>query len=77
MAKSKKIQKAKHKIVIKRRGGIPNWLYMTLSFVIPIYGLLYYFLLKDKDHSRAKIALFFTTLGFMVWILLKVIVWLR
>jgi len=50
---------------------------MTLSFVIPPYGIICYFLLKDKDHSRAKIALLFGALGFLVWLFFKVLLWFK
>jgi len=77
MAKKSNTQNKRHQVIVRKRDGIPNWLYMTLSFVIPLYGLLYYLFLKDNDNSRAKIALFFATVGFMIYLLLRVIVWLK
>jgi hypothetical protein len=77
MAKTNNFKKTKKEALLRKRGGIPAWLYMTLSFVIPIYGLIYYVLLKDKDEKRAKVALFFAFLGFAVWLLFKMIVWFR
>lgn len=74
MTTKKNLKKAKREIELRKKGGIPNWLYMTLSFLIPPYGLIYYILLKDKD-KRAKIALFFAFLGFMIWLTLKIVVW--
>lgn len=75
MAKKNKIRKAKKEIELRKSGGIPAWLYMTMSFLIPPYGFIYYFLTKDKDYRRAKIALFFGTLGFLVWLFFKMLVW--
>jgi hypothetical protein len=77
MAKTNNFKKAKKEVLLRKRGGIPVWLYITLSFLIPIYGLIYYLLLKDRDEKRAKIALFLASLGFAVWLFLKMIVWLR
>lgn len=75
MTKTNNYKKAKKEVELRKRGGIPTWLYMTLSFAIPPYGLIYYVLLKDKDIKRAKIALFFAFLGFVVWLFFKMIVW--
>jgi hypothetical protein len=77
MTKKNKIKKARKEVVLQKRGGIPAWLYMTLSFVVPPYGFICYFLIKDKDRARAKIALFFGSLGFLVWLFFKVLVWLK
>ena len=74
MATNKNFKKSKKEIKLRKKGGIPNWVYMTLSFLIPPYGLIYYILLKDKD-KRTKIALFFAFLGFMIWLVLKVVIW--
>lgn len=73
MSKKNKIKKAKKEIEFRKRGGMPAWLYIPLSFIIPIYGFIYYFMLKDKDYKRAKVALFFASMGFFVWLLLKLI----
>lgn len=53
MAK-KKVKKARKEIVKCRRGGVPNWLYMTMSLIIPIYGFICYVSLKETDKSRAN-----------------------
>jgi len=76
MVKKNKISKARKEVALKNKGGIPAWLFMTLSFVIPLYGLIYFILLKDKDNKRAKIALFLATIGILFWLLSKVINWL-
>lgn len=70
-------KKAIKRAELRKRDGIPAWLYMTLSFVIPVYGIIYYVMLKDKDAKRAKVALFFAIVGLAVWLLLKLIVWTK
>jgi hypothetical protein len=77
MAQKNKIKKAKKGVELRKRGGIPAWLYMTLSFVIPPYGFIYYFMIKEKDSSRAKIALFFAFIGVLVYLFFKMLVWFR
>ncbi len=49
--------------------GIPSWLFMTLSFLVPIYGYLTYFLMKDSYKGKAKVGLFFALLGTGAWLL--------
>jgi len=77
MTKTNNLKKAKKGVELRKRSGIPAWLYMTMSFVIPPYGVIYYFILKDKDSRRAKVAMFFAFLGFLVWLFFKMIVWFR
>ncbi len=59
------------------KAGIPSWLFMLMSFIIPIYGFLTYFVLKDSYTSKAKVGLFFATLGAALWVMLKLFVWTR
>lgn len=68
-------KKAIKRAELRKRDGIPAWLYMTLSFVIPVYGIIYYVMLKDKDVKRAKVALFLAMIGLALWLLLKLTVW--
>jgi hypothetical protein len=77
MANLKNVSKARKKVELRRRDWIPVWLYLTLSLVIPLYGLLYYALLKDKDPQRSKIALTLAIVGGIIYLLLKLMVWLR
>jgi len=77
MSKNKSLKIAKKKVELRKRGWIPTWLYMTLSFVVPLYGIIYYVLIKEKDNKRARIALLFAILGCVFWLFFKLIVWLR
>lgn len=71
---NKNIKRARKKVDVRNKGGIPNWLYMTLSFFIPIYGLLYWLLLNKEQPRRAKIGLVLAILGILVLIVLKLLV---
>jgi TRAP-type uncharacterized transport system fused permease subunit len=71
---NKNIKRARGKVDARKKGGIPNWLYMTLSFLIPIYGLLYWLMLNKEQPRRAKIGLILAVLGIFVIIVLKLLV---
>ncbi len=56
---------------------MPAWLYIVMSFVVPVYGYIYYIVASGKDSGRARVALFLAVLGTAVWLVLKMIVWAR
>lgn len=77
MYKSTSYQKSKREIQTRQRGGMPAWLYIVMSFVVPVYGYIYYIVANGKDSGRARVAIFFAILGTAVWLVLKMIVWAR
>lgn len=66
------MEEKKHKNI----SSYPVWLYMVYSLTIPIYGLFYFIMTKDKHPKRAKISLVFTLIGIVLWLTILKLIWL-
>ena len=59
----------------KNTNSYPVWLYMFMSFSIPMYGFFYFSMVKDRHPKRAKTSLLFTFTGLLLWLIALMLIY--